>query len=337
MDSILHPVRETKRTNQEADLMMMDHTVLHITWTRHMHTIRAVIAALTLLISVAGGAGLAFAQAIIATVNNEPITNIDLEQRIKLLRVLRKPATSEAAMDSLVDDHVKLDETKKYAVKPTDSDINREIARVAGIMKIDPNALVSELERAGVSTDHFKVHFSADFAFGLLVQALNKGIEASETEVRAELEKEGGKAAAGVEYSVRQIILPVAANAPPATVEARAHLAEQIRARFTDCSAGVPMVQGMDDAVIKNPISRTSLQLGEGLKQMLDKTPTGHVTPPQRTGEGFEMLALCSKGTAKDDSSAREAIAQKILAVRYASEEARLLKELRSYAVIQKR
>jgi peptidyl-prolyl cis-trans isomerase SurA len=97
------------------------------------------------------------------------------------------------------------------------------------------------------------------------------------------------------------------------------------------------MVQGMDDVVIKNPLSRTSLQLGEGLKQVLDKTPTGHVTAPQRTGEGFEMLALCSKGTAKDDSSAREAIAQKILAVRYANEEARLLKELRSHAVIKKR
>jgi peptidyl-prolyl cis-trans isomerase SurA len=279
----------------------------------------------------------AFAQAIITTVNDEPITNIDVEQRTKMLRVLRKPATTETALDSLIDDHVKSDEIKKYQVKPQDADISHEIARVASVMKIDPNAFVAELEHAGVHTDHYKAYFGTEFAFNLLVQALNKGIEASETEVRAELEKEGGKAAAGIEYTVRQIVLPIPANAPPATVDARAHMAEQIRARFTDCDSGVSMIHGMDDAVIKSPLSRTSLQLGEGLKQVLDKTPLGHVTPPQRTVSGFEMLALCGRGNAKDDTSARDAIAQKILAVHYAAESERLLKELRSHAVIQKR
>ncbi len=279
----------------------------------------------------------AFAQVITTTVNNQPITNIDIEQRIKMLRVLRKPATPETALDSLIDDHVESDEVKKYQVRPSDADISHEIVRVAGEMKIDPNALVAELEHAGVSADHYKSYFGTKFSFYLLVQALNKGIEASETEVRAELEKEGGKTAAGVEYSVRQIILPLPANASQSLVEARSHLAEQIRTRFSDCASGVPMIQAMDDAVIKPALSRTSLQLGEGLKQLLDKTQVGHVTAPQRSASGIEMLALCSRGNAKDDTSARDAIAQKILAVRYASEEAKLLKELRSHAVVQKR
>lgn len=279
----------------------------------------------------------AFAQVITTTVNNQPITNIDIEQRIKMLKVLRRPATPDAALDSLIDDHVKSDEVKKYQVRPSDADVNHEIVLVAGEMKIDPNALVGELEHAGVSTDHYKSYFGTKFSFYLLVQALNKGIEASETEVRAELEKEGGKTAAGVEYTVRQIILPLPANPSPPTVEARLHLAEQIKTRFNDCTSGAAMIQGMDDAVIKPPLSRTSLQLGEGLKQVLDKTGVGHVTTPQRSASGIEMLALCSRGNAKDDTTARDAIAQKILAVRYASEEARLLKELRSHAVVQKR
>jgi peptidyl-prolyl cis-trans isomerase SurA len=298
--------------------------------------LRALTAALVLL-SPALGLNMAFAQVIIATVSNDPITNIDLEQRIKMQRILHKPATSEAALDSLIDDRVKSAEVKKYNVKPADSEINREIARVAGELKIDPNSMVAELEHSGVSADHYRAHFAVDYAFNLLVQALNKGIEASETEVRAELEKQGGKAASGLEYSVRQIILPVSANAPPATVEARARLAELIRTKFTDCATGVPMVQAMDDVVIRNPLSRTAIQLGEGLKQVLDKTAVGHVTPPQRSSSGIEMLALCSKGTSKDDTAAREAISQKILATHYAAEEARLLKELRSHAVIQKR
>ncbi len=323
--------------DQKTDLMIMDHTVLQTRRTLCMRLIPAIVAALFIISPALTGRDRAVAQVIIATVNDDPITNVDLEQRIKMLKVLRKPATSEAAFDSLTDDRVKSSETKKYQIKSTDAEIGREIVRVAGQLKIEPNAFIAELDHAGVSNDHYKAHFAVESSFAILVQALNKGVEASETEVRAELAKEGGKAAAGTEYSVRQIILPVLPNAPPATVEARAHLAEQIRTRFTDCQSGVPMIQAMDDVVIRNPISRTALQLGEGLKQLLDKTPTGHVTPPQRSATGFEMLALCSKGVSSDDTTARELISQKILAAFYATEEAKLLKELRSRAVIKKR
>ncbi len=310
---------------------------VHIPRSQSMQALQAALVALVVSTAVLLLPGIAFAQVIIATVNNAPITNIDLEQRIKLLKVLRKPATPETALDSLIDDRVKSEETKKYQVKAGDAEANHELARVAAEMKLDPNALLQDLQRAGVSPDHYKGHFGSDYTFLLLIQALNKGIEASETEVRAELEKQGGKAAAGTEYAVRQIVLPLLASSPQATVEARSHLAEQIRSRFTDCDSGAAMIRAMDDAVIRNTITRTSLQLGEGLKQLLDKTTPGHVTPPQRTAEGIEMLALCSKGQAKDDTSAREAIAQKILAARYAADATRRLKELRSYAVIQKR
>ncbi len=315
----------------------MDLTVLPISRTFRRHLKWAVMIAVVLLSPLCAGHDRAVAQVIIATVNNNPITNIDLEQRMKMLRVLKQPATSEAAFESLVDDHVKEDDIKKYAVKPGDAEINNQILDVAKEMKVDPNNLVAELGRAGVSTDHYKAHFATDYAFDLITRAFNKGVEASEIEVRAELAKEGGKSAAGTEYSVRQIILPLPGNAPQATVEARSHLAEQIKTRFTDCATGVPMIQAMDEAVIKNPISRTSLQLGTGLKDVLDKTPMGHVTPPQRTATGIEMLALCSKGAAKDDTTAHDAIAQKLLNARYAKIEADRLKELRSYAVIHKK
>ncbi len=301
------------------------------------HVLSTTLSAVLLFGSAVFTLDTASAQAIIATVNNDPITNVDVEQSAKMLRVLRKPSTPEAAMESVINDRVKKSEADKYKVKPSDADVSHELVRVAGEMKVDPNALAAEFQRAGVTSDQLKSHFGADFAFGLLVQALNKGVEASEVEVRNELAKEGGKSAAGTEYSVRQIVLPLLGNAPPATVEARVHLAEQIRTRFNDCDSGVPMVQGMEDAVIKNPISRTSLQLSAGMRQILDKTPVGHVTAPERSSAGIEMLALCSKGTAKDDTSARELISQKILAAHYAKEEERLLKELRSHAVIQKR
>jgi peptidyl-prolyl cis-trans isomerase SurA len=90
----------------------------------------------------------------------------------------------------------------------------------------------------------------------------------------------------------------------------------------------------MNDVTVRDPLTKTSVELGESLRQLLDKTPAGHLTAPQRSSEGLEMIAVCTKGTAKDDSAARAAISQKILAAHIAADRERRLKELRARAVI---
>lgn len=276
------------------------------------------------------------AQTIVSSINGDPITNVDIEERMKLLRVLRKPATREAAIESLFTDRLEIHEAEKYGVNPKVSDLPQEIIRVAQEMKMQPEALMAELQRAGVSQDHFQAYFRANLAFGILVQALNKGVEASETQVREELAKEGGKAAAGTAYTVQQIIFTLPAGASPAVLSARAHEIEQLRARFSDCATGIPIARAINDVTVRDPLTRTSHEINDALKQLLDKTPVGHMTPPQRSAAGFESVAVCSKGPAKDDTAVRQAIAQKLLAAHIAEDAARRLKELRAKAVIVK-
>lgn len=278
----------------------------------------------------------AFAQEIMVSVNGDPITNIDIDERMKMLRVLRKPATRDAAIESLVTDHIETQEANKFGVDPRDSDISQQIIKAAQDLKIAPAALVGAFEHAGVTPDHFKAHYRADMAFAVLVQALNKGVEASEEQVRAELARQGGKAAAGTEYKVREIIFAIPRSATAATLTERAHEAEQLRARFSDCESGLPMARALNDVTIRDPLIKTSLEINEALRQLLDKTPVGHLTEPQRSAEGLEMIAVCSKGTAKDDSAARAAISQKLLAAHIAADSERRLKELRAKAVIMK-
>ncbi|MGB6177113.1 MAG: SurA N-terminal domain-containing protein [Methylocella sp.] len=279
----------------------------------------------------------AFAQEIVASINGDPITNIDIDERIKMLRVLRKPATRDAAIDSLFADRLEIDEAGKFGIYPKDSDISQQIVTVAQDMKLAPEALVEALQHAGVTPDHFKAHFRADLGFNVLVQALNKGVDASEEEVRAELAKEGGKAASGTEYTVRQIIFAIPRSATVTDLTERAHEAEQLRARFTDCDSGLPLVRAMNDVTVRDPLTKTSVEISESLRQLLDKTPAGHLTAPQRSSEGLEMIAVCAKGAPKDDSAARAAISKKILAAHIASDGERRLKELRARAVIVQR
>lgn len=277
----------------------------------------------------------ATAQSIVSSINGDPITDIDIEQRMKLLRVLHKPATRDAAVESLYADHLQMDEAAKYGVNPKDADLSSEIVRIAQDAKTQPEALLAAIQRAGVSQDHMKGYFRANLAFTYLMQALNKGVEASETQIRAELAKEGGKAA-GTAYTVQQVIFALPGNASAAVVNARAHEAEQLRERFADCDSGIPAARAINDVTVRDPLTRTSLEINEGLRQLLDKTPVGHLTTPSRTPSGLELVAVCAKGPAKDDTAARQAVAQRLLAAKIDEESARRLKELRDKAIVVK-
>ncbi|WP_210208127.1 hypothetical protein [Methylovirgula ligni] len=278
----------------------------------------------------------AHAQEIIATVNGAPITSWDVAEREKLLRVMHKPATYDDALNSMIDDALKLGETSKFKISVSDSEIGQQIAVEANQLGTSAAALLGATQRAGISEQHIKDHFSADFEFNLLVQAYNKGVDASEGAIRAELAKDGGKSAAGIDYKLRQVIFTLHGGNIFAETQARVKAAEQLRTRFTNCADGVPLARGMDDVAVKDEMTRNSLQIGDALKQLLDKTPTGHLTPPERTAEGIEMIAVCSKGISTDDTAVRKAISERLLGAQMRADADRRLAELRSYAVIVK-
>ena len=110
-------------------------------------------------------AGDARAQAIVSSINGDPITNIDIDERMKMLRVLRKPATRDAAIESLFTDRLEIQEGNKFGVNLRDADISQQIVKTAQDLKMPPDVLVAALEHAGVTQDHFKAHFRADLAF----------------------------------------------------------------------------------------------------------------------------------------------------------------------------
>ncbi|HEY0145933.1 MAG: hypothetical protein WDN29_13745 [Methylovirgula sp.] len=276
------------------------------------------------------------AQAIIATVNGAPITNWDVTEREKLLRAMHMPASYDDALNSMIDDQLKLGETDKFKIKATDSEIGQQIALEAGAMNMAPAALMGAIQRAGVSTQHIKDHFGADFEFNLMVQAYNKGVDASESAIRAEMAKDGGKSAAGIDYKLHQVIFTLHGGNVFAETQQKIQAANALRERFTSCAEGLALARNMDDVAVKDEIIRNSLQISDQLKDILDKTPVGHLTSPERTSDGVEMIAVCSKGVSNDDTAVRKAISERLLSAEMRADAARRLAELRSYAVIVK-
>lgn len=276
------------------------------------------------------------AQSVIATVNDDPITDFDIQERIKLDKILRRPTTRDAALEDIVADRLKIGETMKYKIEPSDQEIGGALATTARQMKMQPQELAAALEHAGIDAHHWKEHWKAEWVWGAYIHALNKTLDVSESDVRAELAKQGNKSGEEDEYTLRQVILTLPVNATPGDLESRMREATQLRARFTDCDGGAQLASAIKDVAVKAPVTRPGSTLGDQLRDLLNNTPVGHLTPPSRAPDGIEMIAFCSKGVLHDDAARGAQIREMLLSQRLDKEADRLYQEVRARAVIVK-
>lgn len=287
-------------------------------------------------IAMLGFAGApAHAQSLVATVNDSPITSYDLEQRMRLLRALRLPASQPAALESIIEDRIKAAEIRKYGIQPTNQDAGQELSRIATERKIPPAALGAALQSARVDAQHWQEHGKAQIGWRGYVSALNKSVGVSETEVRAELARRG--ASKSQEYNLRPIVFIVPRNADAGVAETRAREAANLRTRFTSCDEGLQFARALRDVAIRPPLTRTLAALPDSMAATIEKTPVGRLTPPSRTADGYEMLAVCGKGRAGSDSSAAQEVRQELLAKKLQGVAERLYKPLRARAIVVKR
>lgn len=275
------------------------------------------------------------AQNVVMTVNDSPITNYDIAQRMKLLGVLRQPANQQAALESLIKDRLMLTETRKYSINPSEQEIANEATRDAGEKKISPQQLVAGLQR-GIDKSHWQDHWRASMSWRLLVGALNKSVSVSEEEVRAEMQKKGSTTA-NQEFRLQQIVFVVPGNASPSAYGARMAEANNLRTRFKDCASGIQLARALKDVAVQPQFSRRAGQLSAELVAVLDRTPVGQLTPPSRGPTGIEMAAVCGKSDAGANSAASESIRDTLLMRKLQADADRRLEELRKRAIIVKR
>ena len=299
------------------------------TTTRHLSALALALASGLMFATAAS------AQSLVATVNDSPITNYDLEQRVRLLRVLREPASPATALESIIEDRLKATETRKYGINPSVQDAGQELARLAASKKISPQSLWSALQSSRVDTQHWQDHGRAQIGWRGYVSALNKGVSVSETEVRAELARRGSKRSQ--DYNLRPIVFIVPRSAGSGEAEGRSREAANFRTRFTDCESGMQFARALRDVAIRPQITRSLSSLPDGLADVIGKTPVGRLTPPQRTGDGYEMIAVCSAGGAGTDSSAAQEVRQELLAKKLEGVAEKLYAPLRKRAIIVKR
>lgn len=150
-----------------------------------------------------------------------------------------------------------------------------------------------------------------------------------------ELHKSDAANQVGYEYTVRPVLFVVPRGSPDAAYEARKRDADALRARFTSCTEGVAFALGLPEVAVRDPIIKSSADLPQELRDILDKTEIGHMTPPEQTAEGVQMFAVCAKKESKSDAPGLKQARDEIFEKKFGAKAKRYLDDLRRQALIE--
>jgi peptidyl-prolyl cis-trans isomerase SurA len=275
-------------------------------------------------------------------VNGEPITNYDIEQRSKLnFLTTHKPADRQQVINELIDEKVKIKEGKKFGVDPAASDIDQSYAGMSSRMRITPEQLTKSLESQGIRPETLKARIKADMVWGSLIRGRYKeSLQVGEKDVAAAVQVSSGDdklQADAFEYKMQPIVLIVPRGSAPSAIEARQKEAEALRGRVQTCAEANALFKSMQNAAIREIVVKTSADIPPVLRDLLDKTPVGHLTPPEVTKQGVEMVALCARNPTTIDSPKKKEIRDKMYADKYEAKSKAYLQEVRKAAMIEYR
>ena len=294
----------------------------------------ATLAAAGLVAAVVGIPTPATAQAVVTAVNGDPITTFDVGEYMKILKLERKPASKADALEAALQDRLKYDEARHWGIDATDADITTALQRVAGAVKMDSQTFSEAAGKNKIDIDTIRNHLRSIAAWDNLVRARNKGIGATDEEINAEIAK--GHVDTVTNYRLQQVIFVLPVNPSPAAIENRIQQARALRNRFEGCDTGLQLARSLPDVAVKESMTRTSDTLSAGLRKVLADTPRGMLTNPERTTNGVEMVAVCEKNDASDQTTLHDRVQKNLISNKLSSVSEKMYKDLRATAVISK-
>ena len=280
----------------------------------------------------------AFAQNVAVIVNGDPITEFDIDQRTRFLKLTNpKPATRSQVLNELIDEKLKVREGKRWGLEISDSDIDSAYAGMGERMHKNAAELTQDLQKAGVEPTTLKSRIRADIVWQQLVRGrFSASLQPSDKDVELALPKNAENPET-TEYTIRPILLLVPPGSPPTAYESRRKDAESLRARFKSCEEGLPAARAIDGAVVREQVVRNSADLQAELRKVLAAIPVGQLSAPETTKLGVELFAICSKRESKSDSTEKRKAREAIFTKRFEEQSKQYLRRLRREALIERK
>jgi peptidyl-prolyl cis-trans isomerase SurA len=327
-----------------------------------MHPVRFMLAAALAAMIQATPAALspveAAEQGLVAIVNDQPITETDITQRIALLKVLGdlpEGMTRQKALRDLIDDQVKITEATRLKLMPSDAEITDRINRMSKNMKSTTPELLAKLKAQGIGEAAFRRYIGASTGFSRIISGkYREDVKVSPADVDAkyaEIKQAANSQMAKIMndprmkpitvYSLMEISLPVEAN-DSMLLQSRALEAQQYIQRFKGCGSARAAAEGIFNVKIGKKFDADASKLPKPVRAALQKAGEGKAVGPMRGKGSIQLLAFCGSRTLtppKPDFKlpTREQVERGLLNQKYDTIEENYLKSIRDNVYIEYR
>jgi peptidyl-prolyl cis-trans isomerase SurA len=254
---------------------------------------------------------------IVAVVNQELVTAVELEQRLARVRAdaaragQRLPPDAQLrqqVLDALIDERVILSYARDTGARVDEAEIDRAVNSVAAQNQITPAQLRDRLRQDGVDMQRFRANLRDQIMIERVREReLQQRIKISDADIDAFIERQRQESGGQSEYNVAQILVPVSDSAPAAEVERQRAVAEKALQRVRG---------GEDFAVVAREVSqdsnrerggeiglRPAAKLPDVFVEQVRGLQPGQIAPALlRSGAGFHVLKLVDK---RDEAALR--------------------------------
>jgi len=285
---------------------------------------------------------------IAATVNDEAISEIDLEGRMRLILTssglrptkANQDKVREQALASLIDETLRIQEAKKQNLSVTEADIDQGFERLAQQNKLTSEQFEQVLAQQGIPKSTLEYQIRSQISWVKVVQSvLRPQIDVTESDITAKMDVMIADEDA-LEYQVSEIFLPVTTPAQEETVrETAQNLVQELNfngADFGELATQYSKSQSAGQNGALGWIEEGTLP--PALDQIMKGLSEGQVSSPIRTTSGFVILTVTGKRTKGGEALPSEQdMLNQIGMGRLNKLQARYFEDLKAAAFIDKR
>jgi peptidyl-prolyl cis-trans isomerase SurA len=243
---------------------------------------------------------------IVAVVNDEVITRVDLDERVRLATAQLKQqgapppprdALERQVLDHMIVDRAQLQLAKETGLRVDDAELDRAVQRIAQENKLTPAQMRAVLEKDGIPFSRFREDIRSQIILGRLREReVDNRIVVAESEIDNFIGTQQGQAGRADEFNLSHILVTVPENASPEQIQARRARAEQALEQLksgADFRQVAAAFSEAPDALQGGAMGwRDAERLPTLFLDALKSMSVGAVSPVVRSSNGFHILRL---------------------------------------------
>lgn len=240
----------------------------------------------------------------VATINDQVVTQFELEQRVRMLELFRTPGDlGQVGLDQLIEDRLKQEELNRAGIRLTDEGLARAMEDFAARANLSTDQFVTLLGQNGVEETTFRDYIRVGVAWRDYIRSrFANRVTVTEADIDRALGQAGGSGTQ-IEVLLSEIIIP----APPPQAAAATATAERIAQLTSEqaFSAQARRVSALPSRANGGRLDWLPItNYPPALRGLILGLANGQVTPPIQITNGvalFQMRGIREvAGTAPD-------------------------------------